>query len=121
MNYGLFLGELFVGEVDVTDEDELAAGGTLRLSSQLQAAARPQEARLLEFIRLNQRCLELTEQSDEDETRPELVRVNAELAGYPDLAESNEWYVASPSGPRRSILCPIFHADGETTWRWTGE
>lgn len=119
MSYVLYFGRTRIGETTDVEDDKMTAGGTLILELDQASATTAEAERLIEFIRLNQDCLRLTEQLETvPDLAAELDAKNHQLADFSDLAESHKWHVRDDAQQRRRILCPIFRRNGQITWRW---
>jgi hypothetical protein len=116
--YDLVFGSLKVGVVIQTASDFPNLWGDIEYDPALAKSRSPEVARFVRFVTLNRESTRLVDIEDEQDVSRELAEVNAELEGYTDYIESEDWYLIDADGRRFAIMCPILRGSGEIVWRW---
>jgi hypothetical protein len=114
----LVFGSIKVGVVTPTDSDFPNLWGDITYHPALANPQSPEAARIAKFVALNQESTRLVDMEHEQDVSRELAAVNAELEGYQDYIESEDWYLIDADGRRHPILCPVLRGPGEIVWRW---
>jgi hypothetical protein len=116
--YDLHFGSLRVGVVTQTDSDFPNLWGAIVYDAALVKPRAGKAARFAKFLALNRESTRLVDMEHEHDTSREQAAINAELEGFADYIESQDWHLVDERGRELPILCPIFRGDGEIVWRW---
>ncbi len=116
--YSLFLGTLKIGNVTQADSDFPSLWGRIEFENSIAVPETDAARRMARFIELSRHYTRLLETLVEGQESSEQDTINAELEGYADFIDSDDWHLVDEHGERVPILVPIFHDHDEIVWRW---